>query len=204
MCYTQKRTAMARHRGRKPTQATAESTSRVRRGPGSLEPFRRALARARRTAGLTQAGLGARVGTTQSAIARLERGEVAPTVTTLSRLADALGVHFEVLPRSRLVVRETSRGLTLADLRHRRNEILAIAGRHGARHVRVVGSVARGDARRDSDVDFLVEFAPGRTVLDLSGLILDLEEALGRQVDVLEVQRPSEAAERILDEAAPL
>ena len=66
------------------------------------------------------------------------------------------------------------------------------------------GSVARGDARPDSDVDFLVELEPRRTVLDLSGLILDLEETLGRKIDVVEVRRPSQAAERIRHEAVPL
>jgi predicted nucleotidyltransferase/DNA-binding XRE family transcriptional regulator len=159
---------------------------------------------ARRAAGLTQAGLAARLGTTQSAIARLERGEVAPSVATLSRLADALRIQFEVRPRSGIIVRETLPRPTLADLRARRDELLAIAARHGARQVRVFGSVARGDARPDSDVDFLVELERGRTVLDLSGLILDLEDALGRKVDVVEVRRPSEAAERVRHEAVPL
>ncbi len=195
---------MERRRGRMAARATPVSALRARKGPGSAEPFRRALAAARRAAGLTQAGLAARLGTTQSAIARLERGEVAPTITTLSRLADALGIQFEVLPRSGIVVRETSPGLTLADLRARRDDLLAIAARHGARHVRVFGSVAHGDARPDSDVDFLVELEPGRTVLDLSGLILDLEETLGRKVDVVEVRRPAPAAERIRHGAVPL
>jgi uncharacterized protein len=159
---------------------------------------------ARRAVGLTQAGLAARLGTTQSAIARLERGEVSPSITTLSRLADVLGIQFEVRPRSGIIVGETLPALTLADLRARREELLAIATRRGARHIRVFGSVARGDARPDSDVDFLVDLEPGRTVLDLSGLILDLEETLGRKVDVVEVRRPSQAAERIRREAVPL
>jgi predicted nucleotidyltransferase/DNA-binding XRE family transcriptional regulator len=195
---------MERHRGRMAARATRVSSSRTRKGPSPLEPFRRALAAARRAAGLTQAGLAARLGTTQSAIARLERGEVAPTIATLSRLANTLGVEFEVLPRSGLVVRETSPGLTLADLQARRDELLAIAARHGAHHVQVFGSVARGNARPDSDVDFLVEFDPSRTVLDLSGLILDLEEALGHKIDVVEVRPPSQAAERVRREAVPL
>jgi uncharacterized protein len=90
---------------------------------------------------------------------------------------------------------------TLADLQARRNEILRIAANHGARRVRVFGSVARGQARPDSDVDFLVEFEPGRSVLDLSGLILDLQEALGRDVNVVEVGRLARLAERIEREA---
>jgi predicted nucleotidyltransferase len=93
---------------------------------------------------------------------------------------------------------------TLADLQARRDEILRIAARHGAHDVRVFGSVARGQARPDSDVDFLVEFEPGRTVLDLSGLILDLQEALGREVNVVEVGRLAGLAERIEREAVPL
>lgn len=194
--------AMERRRGR--TAAPTATGAKPRLHSGSREPFRRALAAARRAAGLTQADLAARLGTTQSAIARLEGGGAAPSITTLSRLADALGIQFEIRPRSGMRVRETLPALMLADLRARREELLAIAARHGAGHVRVFGSVARGDARPDSDVDFLVEFEPGRTVLDLSGLILDLEDTLGRKVDVVEVRRPSQAAERIRREAVPL
>ena len=77
------------------------------------------------------------------------------------------------------------------------------AGR-GARSVRVFGSIARGEALADSDVDFLVELELGRTVLDLSELILELEEALGRAVDVVEIRCPSPLAERIQRETIPL
>jgi len=195
---------MKRRQGRTAARATAGSGPRARVSSRSLEPFRRALAAARQASGLTQAGLAARLGTTQSAIARLERGEVAPSITTLSRLADALGIQFEVAPRSGIIIRNTLATLSLSSLRARRNELLAIAARHGARNVRVFGSVARGDARPDSDVDFMVEFEPGRTVLDLSDLILDLEDTLGRKVDVVEVRRPSRAAEGIRHEAVPL
>jgi predicted nucleotidyltransferase len=94
--------------------------------------------------------------------------------------------------------------LTLADLQARRHEILRIAAAHGAHGVRVFGSVARGQARPDSDVDFLVEFEPGRTVLDLSGLILDLQDALGREVNVVEVGRLSRLTDQIEREAVPL
>src|SRR5260370_41587010 len=86
----------------------------------------------------------------------------------------------------------------------KRHLILNIAARHGAKRIRVFGSVARGEARPDSDVDFLVELEPGRSLLDLSGLILDLEEALGREVDVVEITKPSRAANRIRQEAVPL
>jgi len=93
---------------------------------------------------------------------------------------------------------------TLDGLRARRGEILRIAECRGARNVRVFGSVARGEARVDSDVDLLVEMEPGRTVLDLSELILDLEERLGRRVDVVELQRVTPRAAQILREAIAL
>lgn len=82
--------------------------------------------------------------------------------------------------------------------------MLSIAERHGARNIRVFGSVARGDARPDSDVDFVVELEPGRTMLDLSGLILDLQDVLAREVNLVEITTPSRAAERIQREAVPL
>jgi predicted nucleotidyltransferase len=93
---------------------------------------------------------------------------------------------------------------TMEDLRRRRQELLGIAENRGAHNVRVFGSVARGDARPDSDVDFLVDLDPERGLLDLSGLILDLQDALEREVDVVEITRPSRTSERIEREALPL
>jgi uncharacterized protein len=59
---------------------------------------------------------------------------------------------------------------TMAELvRNRREDILQIAARHGARNVRVFGSVARGESGPDSDIDFLVEMEPGRSLFDLGG-----------------------------------
>lgn len=69
-------------------------------------------------------------------------------------------------------------------LRTKRKQILEIAARHGARKVRVFGSVARGTARRGSDVDFLVDMDEGRSLLDHSALVLELERLLKRPVDV--------------------
>ena len=90
-------------------------------------------------------------------------------------------------------------------LKSKRVEILQIAARYGAHNVRVFGSIARGDAGPDSDVDFLVDMEPGRSLFDLSGLILDLQDLLGREVDVV-----TEASvywllrRRVLKEAQPL
>jgi uncharacterized protein len=69
-------------------------------------------------------------------------------------------------------------------LRSKKTKILQIGARHGARKVRVFGSVARGTARRGSDVDFLVEMEEGLSLLDHAALILDLERLLKRPVDV--------------------
>jgi predicted nucleotidyltransferase len=69
-------------------------------------------------------------------------------------------------------------------LQTKRKKILQIAARHGARKVRVFGSVARGEACRGSDIDFLVEMEEGRSLLDHAALILDLERLLKHQVDV--------------------
>ncbi len=92
----------------------------------------------------------------------------------------------------------------MEQLRVRREQILRIAARRGAHNVRVFGSVARGDAQPGSDVDFLIDLDPGRTLFDLSELILDLEQALGRKVDVLEIAQPSSMAHTIREQAVPL
>lgn len=94
--------------------------------------------------------------------------------------------------------------LDLDQLRARREEILGIAASHGAHNVAVFGSVARGDATSASDVDFLVEFDSNRTVLDLSTLILDLQEALGCPVDVVEIKRQTQTAAQVRREAVAL
>ena len=70
-------------------------------------------------------------------------------------------------------------------LKSKRLDILALAEQRGARNVRVFGSVARGQARPDSDIDFLVDLEPGRSLLDLSGLLMDLQRLLGLEVDVV-------------------
>jgi predicted nucleotidyltransferase len=70
-------------------------------------------------------------------------------------------------------------------LKEKREDILRIAAQHGARNVRVFGSVARGDAQPDSDIDVLVDLEPGRSLFDLGGLLIDLQDLLGRNVDVV-------------------
>ncbi|NMG09051.1 nucleotidyltransferase family protein [Brasilonema sp. UFV-L1] len=90
-------------------------------------------------------------------------------------------------------------------LRPLRDEILQIAAKYGAYNVRVFGSVARGEAKPDSDVDFLVEIEPQRTLLDQIALMQSLEALLGRKVDVAEPETlHPDIKERILKEAVIL
>jgi uncharacterized protein len=75
--------------------------------------------------------------------------------------------------------------LTMEGLRRRRAEILGVARKRRARRIAVFGSVARGEADSDSDIDLLVDFEPGASLLDHFGLFQDLEDLLGVGVDVV-------------------
>ena len=82
---------------------------------------------------------------------------------------------------------------------------MALAAKHGAQNLRVFGSVARDESGPESDIDLLVKMEEGRSLLDLSALILDLRELLGVKVDVV----PEDGLywllrRRILKEAKPL
>lgn len=74
---------------------------------------------------------------------------------------------------------------TLAELRAQRDTILAIARKHGASNIRVVGSVARGDARPDSDLDLMIDMAEGRSLWDMAGLNMDLQDLLGCEIGLM-------------------
>ena len=90
-------------------------------------------------------------------------------------------------------------------LQRYRTEILDLAVRHGARNVRVFGSLAHGEGDRGSDLDLLVTLGEGRSLLDLVGLKQDLEDLVHRPVDVVTEQALSPyLRERVLSEAIPL
>ena len=90
-------------------------------------------------------------------------------------------------------------------LEENRGEILRIAAKHGAREVRVFGSVTRGEVDRESDIDFLVELETGRSLMDLGGLQMELESFLGRRVDVVTARGlKARIRERVLREAVPV
>jgi predicted nucleotidyltransferase len=94
---------------------------------------------------------------------------------------------------------------TVEQLQSRRDEILRVAALYGARNMRVFGSVARGEAGPDSDLDFLVDLEPGRSLFDLGGLLMDLQSLLGRRVDIVtESGLRARIRDRVLREAIPL
>ncbi len=96
--------------------------------------------------------------------------------------------------------------MTLQELRTtKRDEILRVAAKRGARNIRVFGSVARGESDARSDIDFLVDLEPDRSLFDLSGLLIDLQAVLQIEVDVVtERGLRARVRERVLREAVPL
>ncbi len=108
--------------------------------------------------------------------------------------------------RSEKEVNPPESGLRIRDLLlSKREEILRIAARHGASNVRIFGSVGRGEAGENSDMDLLVDLEQGRSLLDQAGLMVELEGLLGRKVDVVTEQGLYWLLRRrILKEARPL
>ena len=95
--------------------------------------------------------------------------------------------------------------MTRQRLGEKREAILKIAHKHGARDVRVFGSVARGDATESSDLDLVVRFDEGRTLLDQGGLLMELRELLGVKVDIIsEGALTGRFGQIVLGEAVPL
>jgi hypothetical protein len=95
--------------------------------------------------------------------------------------------------------------MSLETVRGKRGRLLDLAARHGARNVRVFGSVARGEAGAASDLDLLVDLEPGRSLIDLGALLAALEAELGTPVDVVTEAglRPA-LRERVLRDAVPV
>lgn len=90
-------------------------------------------------------------------------------------------------------------------LESHRDELIALARRRGVTAIRVFGSMSRGDADEDSDVDLLVTLSPGTSALALGGLLMDAKELLGRRVDVVtEASLHPALRERILADAVAL
>jgi len=90
-------------------------------------------------------------------------------------------------------------------IQDKKEQILALAAKHGALNVRVFGSVANGTANQESDIDFLVDLEQDRSLFDLGGLLMDLQQLLNRNVDVVtENGLHWYIKDRILSEAKPI
>ncbi len=153
--------------------------------------------------GITQAELARRAGTSQAAIARYESGVSSPAVSTLERVMQAMGHKLELNSSSAPVADLSSPNAVL--VRSHRMEIIHRARVAGATNVRLFGSSARGEDSPDSDIDLLVDFDLAGGLLPIVELKREVEEILGRQVDIAPVAllRPA-VAERALREAVPL
>jgi predicted nucleotidyltransferase len=142
----------------------------------------------------------------QSVVSAYESGKREPSLATLRRLVTATGhrlrVELDPDPEAKPGLPDTRLGRRV---RQRRAALVSTAARHGATNVRVFGSVARGEDRPNSDVDLLVDLAPGTGLVALGTLARELEEALGVPLDVVPSdsvrQGVREEAER---EAIPL
>ena len=133
-------------------------------------------------AGLSQTELARRAGVAQSVVSMYESGRREPSLTTLARLVESAGARLSITVDDRAdapAVRGLPGSRLGALLRRRRAALLAAAQRRGASNLRVFGSVARGQDGPDSDVDLLVDLAPGTGLIGLSGLQRELSEILG-------------------------
>lgn len=93
----------------------------------------------------------------------------------------------------------------IKELKENKDKIYTIAAKYGAKHIRIFGSVATGKTGPNSDIDFLVDLAPGRSLFDLGGLLMDLHNLLGCEVDIVtEKGLRDRIRKRVLKEAIPL
>jgi uncharacterized protein len=141
----------------------------------------RRIAEARRAKGLTQEALAATVSLDRTAVSKIESGRRNLSSSELGGMARVLGRPLEWF----LADAPHPRGILFRDLRRRRRAILRIATQHGARSVRVFGSVARGESDPDSDIDLLVQMKPGSSLFDQAAMLVELRDLLGHDVDVV-------------------
>ena len=142
------------------------------------------LRQARTKSGMSQLEVARKSGIAQSVISDYERGKREPGADTFLRLLDILGIGVELRAKRR------SKVPTLPDSRlarlvlRNRKEIVDLARKHGARNVRVFGSVATGETNKRSDIDLLVDLDPGVGLITMISLELKLKDLLGVKVDL--------------------
>lgn len=158
---------------------------------------------ARLRAGMTQAQLAERSGLTQSVVSDYERDRRSPALTTLQRLVAATGYELQIGISD--LARTGLEGVLARRLHALREEVVARAAAHGATNVRVFGSVARGEERATSDVDLLVDLAPGTGLVQLLTLRDELADLLGASVDVVPADSlKPRMADAVLADVRPL
>jgi predicted nucleotidyltransferase/DNA-binding XRE family transcriptional regulator len=161
------------------------------------------IARARRESGLTQSAFASRAGTSQPAIARYEAGLASPSIDTLARILKAGGLELVLRVNATRVVNLSSK--RAKKIRENRGEINRLMKLAGASHVRIFGSVVRGEDRQSSDIDFLVEFDTSQGLVPLMKLKTQLSALLKEKVDVAPVSILKKSVlEEALKEAIPL
>lgn len=143
------------------------------------------LHRARIDAGLTQMELAFLAGITQSVISAYESGRRQPALPMLSALVDAAGFDLVIDVRRQPRRLACLSGPVGRRVRRARRDLAATAAAHGVTNLRVFGSVARGEDRRDSDVDLLADIPPGMSLIGLGQVRADLEAVLGSTVDLV-------------------
>ncbi len=162
----------------------------------------RRVAEGRRSRGLSQAALAVAASIDRTALSKIETGRRGIGSAELARIAEALGLPFEHFFTKTPVDADPD---PLKVIRSKRGAILSICRRHGAHSPRLFGSIARGQAMPESDIDFIVDMEQGRSLLDQAALLVELRELLGRNVDVVTAQGLRDRIrERVLDEAIPL
>jgi uncharacterized protein len=163
------------------------------------------IRRVRTAAGLTQTELARRVGTRQSAISAYERGQREPSVSTLERIVEAAGSSLILDTVADDEVPAAVEPRVAGRLREQREAVLAAVAAHGGSNVRVFGSVARGEARRRSDLDRLIDLPERSGILTLGAIARDVARLVEADIDVVPASalRP-EYRDRILAEAVPL
>ncbi len=140
------------------------------------------LDRARRRRGESKADVARGAGMGQPALRRLLSGRHAnPTLRTVEAVAEHLGLRLTLEANAT----SPSDAPSLAEVQSRAAEIERIVEAHGGSNVRVFGSVARGGAHPGSDIDLLIDVAPGTGLLQLGAMEDELETLLGRRVDVV-------------------